>query len=177
MIFTKFQGGTRGPLTVVGPEGTAKLFRTLFSALPGFQKPPFAVRFKEVSDRPFRVGKTIVRPRTVTHSPGLHCVGYRIEYEGRAVAYSGDSEYCANLVRLCGDADVAVLDCSYSARRPGPVHLHAGQCGQVAREAGVSQIILSHFYPLAERDDLRAQAAETYGGRIRKGTDLLTIQV
>ncbi len=177
LIFTKYQGGARGPLTVIGPRGTAGLFRTLFTALPGFRKPPFLVRYKEVSDRPFRIGETKVWPRTVTHSPGLHCVGYRVEYGGKALAYSGDSEYCRNLVRLCGDADVAILDCSYSANRPGPVHLHAGQCGQVAQEAGVGQLILSHFYPLAERDDLKAQAAETYAGRIRKGQDLLTIRL
>jgi len=177
LIVTKYQGGSRGPLTIVGPRGTRRLFRALFSTLPGFSRPPFPVRFKEVSDRPFWIGKTRVWPRTVTHSPRLHCVGYRIEYGGRALAYSGDSEYCRNLVRLCGEADAAVLDCSYSAKRPGPVHLHAGQCGQVAREAGVGRLILSHFYPLAERDDLKGQAADLYAGSIIKGRDLLTVRV
>lgn len=177
MIVTKYQGGSRGPLTIVGPRGTTSLFRTLFSTLPGFSTPLFPVRFKEVSDRPFHIGETLIRPRTVTHSPGLHCVGYRIEHGGKAIAYSGDSEYCGNLVRLCGDVDLAILDCSYPANRPGPVHLHAGQCGQVAREAGVGRLILSHFYPMAERYDVRAQAAERYAGTIAKGRDLLTISL
>ncbi|WP_053378324.1 MBL fold metallo-hydrolase [Nitrospira moscoviensis] len=176
-IVTKYQGGTRGPLTVIGPHGTERLFRTLFETLPGFTEPRFAVRFKEVSDRPFKIGDTTIRPRTVTHSPDLHCLGYRVEYGGKAVAYSGDSEYCENLVRLCGDADAAILDCSYPANRPGPVHLHAGQCGQVAREAAATRLILSHFYPLAERYDVTAQAAEEFGGRITKASDLMTIRL
>jgi ribonuclease BN (tRNA processing enzyme) len=177
LIVTKFQGGTRGPLTIIGPHGTADLFRVLFATLPGFTDPPFKVRFKEVADRPFRIGATKIWPRTVTHSPGLHAVGYRVEYNGTALAYSGDSEYCPNLVQLCRDADMAILDCSYPANRPGPAHLHAGQCGQVAQEAGVGQLILSHFYPLAERYDVEAQAAASYGGRIRKGKDMLTIRL
>ena len=177
MIFTKYQGGTRPPLTVIGPRGTRQLFRTLFATLPGFTQPPFAIHFKEVADRPFWIGQTKILPRTVMHSPRLHCLGYRIEYGGSALAYSGDSQYCRNLVRLCGDADLAILDCSFPASRPNPVHLHAGQCGQVAQEAGVGQLILSHFYPIADRYDVKAQAAEEYRGKIRKGKDLLTIRL
>src|SRR5438046_8644508 len=135
MIYTKYQGGMRPPLTVIGPRGTKQLFRALFSTLPGFMRAPFAVHFKEVADRAFAIGNTTVIPRTVTHTQNLHCLGYRIEYGGKALAYSGDSQYCGSLVRLCGDVDLAVLDCSFPASRPSPVHLHAGQCGQVAREA------------------------------------------
>jgi ribonuclease BN (tRNA processing enzyme) len=80
-------------------------------------------------------------------------------------------------VDLCRDADVAVLDCSFPANRPGPVHLHAGQCGKVAQEAGIGQLILSHFYPIADEYDVKAQAGERYGGKIRKGRDLLTVNV
>ena len=49
---------------------------------------------------------------------------------------------------------------------PGPAHLHAGQCGQVAKEAGVGQLVLSHFYPIADRYDVEAS-----GGAVR-GKDL-----
>jgi ribonuclease BN (tRNA processing enzyme) len=138
---------------------------------------PFAVHFKEVADRAFSIGNTTVIPRTVTHTQNLHCLGYRIEYGGKALAYSGDSQYCDSLVRLCGDVDLAVLDCSFPASRPNPVHLHAGQCGQVAREAGVGQLVLSHLYPITERYNVREQAGEAFGGRIVVGRDLMAIKL
>jgi ribonuclease BN (tRNA processing enzyme) len=177
IIFTKFEGGSRPPLTVMGPRGTTRLFRTLFGMLPGFDHMPFPVRYRDLTDRPVRIGATKIIPFTMIHSPGLHCLGYRIEYGGMAFAYSGDSQYCAPLVRLCGDADLAVLDCSFPASRPNPVHLHAGQCGQVAREAGVRRLILSHFYPITERYDVKAQAGEAFGGAIVKAKDLLEIKI
>ena len=121
------------------------------------------------------IGNTRVVPRTVTHTENLHCLGYRIEYGGKALAYSGDSQYCDNLVRLCGDTDLAVLDCSFPASRPNPVHLHAGQCGQVAREAGVRQLVLSHFYPITDRYNVREQAGEAFGGKIVVAQDLMSI--
>jgi ribonuclease BN (tRNA processing enzyme) len=177
IIFTKYQGGTRPPLTVIGPRGTSTLFRTLFATLPGFDQAPFPIRYKEVADRAFWIGDTKILPRTVTHTPSLHCLGYRIEYQGNALAYSGDSQYCEGLVRLCGDADVAVLDCSFPASQPNPVHLHAGQCGQVAQEAGVGTLILSHFYPPTDRFKVREQAGEAFGGTIVKARDLMTMKI
>jgi ribonuclease BN (tRNA processing enzyme) len=177
MVFTKYEGGTRPPLTVIGPRGTQQLFRTLCATLPGFGQVPFTVYYKEVSDRAFWIGKTKILPRTVTHSPDLHCLGYRIEYGGKSLAYSGDSQYCGSLVRLCGDVDLAVLDCSFPANRPSPVHMHAGQCGQVAKEAGVGQLVLSHFYPIAERYDVKTQAGEAYGGKILVARDRLQLHL
>lgn len=169
--------GKRPDLTLIGPRGTTQLFRTLIAALPGFKKARFKTRFKEVSTRAFRIGNTTVVPQTVTHSPGLHCLGYRLEYRGKTFAYSGDAQYCQSLVRLCRDVDLAVLDCSFPANKPGKGHLHAGECGQVAAEAGVRRLVLSHFYPIAERYNVKEQAGERFGGPVTLGRDRLTIRI
>ena len=169
--------GPRADLTLIGPRGTRRLFGTILSTFPGFNTAAFRVRIREVADRSFMVGKTRILPRTVVHSPRLHCVGYRLEHGGRALVYSGDAQYCPSLVRLCRGADVAVLDCSFPATRPGLGHMHAGDCGRVAREAGVKRLILSHFYPIAERYDVKRQAGRYFKDRILVGRDLMTISV
>jgi ribonuclease BN (tRNA processing enzyme) len=55
--------------------------------------------------------------------------------------------------------------------------MHAGDCGRVAAAAGVKRLILSHFYPVAERFDVKRQAARHFQGRIDKGRDLMTLKV
>jgi ribonuclease BN (tRNA processing enzyme) len=175
VIYVKYGGGHRAGMTLIGPKGAIHLLRSIMRTFPSFASVPFRVTLKEVSTKPFAIGATRIIPRPVTHVPDLSCVGYRIEHRGKAIVYSGDSQYCAALVRLCADADLAVLDCSFPANRPGPAHLHAGQCGQVARESGVGQLVLSHFYPIADEYDVKAQAGEEYRGKIWKGKDLLTI--
>lgn len=177
VIYVKYGGGYRDDLTLIGPKGTVQLLRSIMRSFPSFASAPFGVTLKEVSQKAFMIGDTRIVPRTVTHVPDLSCVGYRIEHRGRSIVYSGDSQYCDALVRLCAGADVAVLDCSFPANRPGPAHLHAGQCGQVAREAGVGRLVLSHFYPIADRYDVKAQAGDKYQGTILKGKDLLTIRL
>ena len=160
----------------MGPRGTIRIMRAMLSTFPSFDKAPFRVTIRELSDRSFRLGETIITPATVTHAPRLHCVGYRIDYQGHAVAYSGDSLYCDSLVRLCRGADLAILDCSFPENHPGAGHLHAGLCGRVAQEAGVNQLVLSHFYPIAERYDVRAQAGNYFSGRIRVARDRLKLR-
>ncbi|MCG3777663.1 MAG: Ribonuclease BN [Nitrospira sp.] len=176
-VFFSNHLGTRPDLTLIGPHGTKKLFRTLIQTLPGFDKARFAVRFKEVSDRSFMIGHTKISPRTVVHSPSLHSVGYRIEYGNKVLAYSGDAQYCKNLIRLCEDANLALLDCSFPANKPGRGHLHAGECGLVAKEASADCLVLSHFYPIADRYNVREQAGERFDGRIVAGKDLMTIKL
>jgi len=117
--------GPRADLTLIGPRGTRQLFGTILSTFPGFNTAAFRVRIREVAGRSFMVGKTRVLPRTVVHSPRLHCVGYRLEHGDRALVYSGDAQYCPSLVRLCRGADVAGL--FVSRHQTGPrAHARGG---------------------------------------------------
>jgi ribonuclease BN (tRNA processing enzyme) len=177
LIYTKHEGGRRPALTLVGPRGTKPLMEGIMATFPSFSKPPFRVHIKEVEGRSFRIGDTLVTPTPVVHVPDLNCLGYRLEYQNKTLVYSGDAQYCDSLVRLCRNVDLAVLDCSFPANRPGPVHMHAGECGRVAREAGVGCLVLSHLYPVADCEDVKGQAAEEFGGRIRKGRDRLTVEI
>ncbi len=167
----------RPGLTIYGPRGTRRLFGTLVKVVPGFSTAPFPITITEPGDRTIRIGRTRVTAGTVVHSPRLHCQGYRVEHDGAVFTYSGDSEYCAGLVELCQGADVAVLDCSFPVQRPGAGHMHAGDCGRVARDAGVKRLVLSHFYPVAERYDVKAQAGRKFGGRVTKARDRMRIEV
>lgn len=169
--------GKRPDLTLIGPRGAKRLFGTILDVFPGFKSAEFRVTVREVADRGFAIGATKITPRTVLHSPHLHCLGYRIEHDGRVLTYSGDAQYCPALLRLCDHADVAILDCSFPATKPGPGHMHAGECGEVAREAELGRLILSHFYPVAERYDVRRQAGRRYDGPITIGRDLMTLTV
>jgi ribonuclease BN (tRNA processing enzyme) len=169
--------GKRPDLTIIGPPGTRKLFGLILKTFPGFDAAKFRVILHDVVDEEVRLGRTRITARTVKHSSRLHCLGYRIEYEDRAMTYSGDTEYCSSLVDLCSGSDVAVLDCSFPANRPGPAHMHAGQCGQVAHEAGARRLVLSHFYPVAERYDVKKQAGRRYRGRITKARDRMCITI
>lgn len=167
----------RPDLTVIGPKGTKVLFETILRSFPSFNEADFNVRLKEVGSRSLTVGKTRIIPVPVTHTDQQHCLGYRIEYQGRTLAYSGDATYAPNLIRLCRNVDLAILDCSFPKNRPGTAHMHAGECGQVAQKAGVKRLVLSHFYPIADRFDVKKQAAQVFHGNIIRARDGMALTV
>ncbi|GJL58793.1 MAG: metal-dependent hydrolase [Nitrospirales bacterium] len=167
----------RSDIIIYGPPGTKRLFGTIFRTFPNFSDTPFRVTLREVKDRPFVIGATRITPLPMTHSDQQVCLGYRLEYQGRAAAVSGDATVSSNLVRLCQDADLAVLDCSFSSHQPGSSHMHAEECGKVAEEANIKKLVLSHFYETADRSNVVAQARRFFSGPILKGKDLLTLQV
>ena len=170
-------GGSRGPLHIYGPPGTKRLFGTLLATIPSFSSAPFKVVLREVHRRPFHIGPTKITPLPMTHTDSQVCLGYRMAYRGRTAAFSGDAMASPNLVKLCRGVDLAVLDCSFSSHSPGVSHMHAEQCGEVARAAGVKTLVLSHFYETADRSRVVKQAGTHFSGKIIKARDLLRLQV
>ncbi len=172
----KFEG-PRPPLTIFGPPGTKRLFRRMFRAFPNFSDHPFPVTLKEVKTQPFVVGSTRIVPKPMTHTTQQCCLGYRVEYQGKTATFSGDAMPSANLRKLCEQADLAILDCSFSAERPGVSHMHAGECGKVAHQAGVKRLVLSHLYEAADRANIVTQARRYFKGTILKAKDLQQLRV
>lgn len=88
---------------------------------------------------------------------------------GRKVVFSGDTEPCQAVRELAGGADLLVHEATYAQRdkelavRSG--HSTAQEAAQLAAEAGVKQLCLTHFSPRYEdeegdftMDDLLAEA-------------------
>ena len=63
------------------------------------------------------------RALRVDHASSLECFGYRVEIEGRTIAYSGDVGTAEAAYRLGDCADVFVVECSCWEPDCGP-HLN-----------------------------------------------------
>lgn len=113
--------------------------------------------------------------RNADEAPAL---GFRIERGGRRLAFSGDSGPCEALVELCRGVDVALLECSYPAGRESERHLNASTVAEVAGEAGVERLVLTHIYPQADRVDLAAEVRDAgFAGELTIATDGLWLEV
>ena len=79
----------------------------------------------------------------------LEAYGMRIQCEDRILAYTGDTNVCDNLLPLARGAhllvaDSGVLHKNWSAAAP---HLSPQKCGELARDAEVGQLLLTHGGP------------------------------
>ena len=51
VIYTKYGGGHRPGMTLIGPKGTIRLLQSIMRSFPSFSPAPFRVVFKEVSEQ------------------------------------------------------------------------------------------------------------------------------
>jgi len=162
------------PLSIYGPRGFLPLYHTLREIfLPDPE--PYQVAVQELYEETFQVGEFTLTSKPVVHSSRLTCLGYRIEVQGKTIAYSGDSGMCETLVELCRGVDLAILDCSYPKGYPSGNHLGVVGCGKIAEQAGVKRVVLSHLYPPCNGHDLVAECREVFRGEVIVAEDLMRI--
>ena len=114
---------------ISGPAETEDRLRIAFEALyPGTMshERPFEVRIVQLAERvPAELGPATVTPFPVTHSSDGCSYALRVEYGGKIIAYSGDTEWTDTLLEVSRDADVFVCECNYFERKaPGHLDYH-----------------------------------------------------
>jgi ribonuclease BN (tRNA processing enzyme) len=90
----------------------------------------------------------------------VETLGLRISKDGKVLATTADTIPCANLQPLLHEADLAMMDSALleRLRTPAMVHLTAAECGQIATENAVRQLLLIHLLPFYDPAEALAEA-------------------
>jgi ribonuclease BN (tRNA processing enzyme) len=154
--------GPLPPIPVYGPRGTPERVAgfggdDLASVLARFT-------FHDLCPGPAEIGPFRVTVDRVNHP--VETFGFRVEHEGRRVAYSADTGESAELVRLAQDADVLLCEASFleGPDTPAGVHLTARQAAEHAARAGVGHLVLTHLVPWNDPDRSLAEASAVFTG-------------
>jgi ribonuclease BN (tRNA processing enzyme) len=104
------------PLVIAGPPGLpARYAQVMDAAFPSYPHFPerFPLKLVEIeAGQPHEADGVRVTAFPVVHSEAAGpCFGYRVEVEGRVVAYSGDTEWTESLVEIGRGADLFVCEC------------------------------------------------------------------
>lgn len=118
--------------------------------------------FRALAARPLRIGPFEVTAHAVEH-PTL-AFGVRIAYEGRVLAYTGDTGPCAELDKLAEGVDVLLSEATWTHEpdRPAGVHLSGKQAGELAGRAGADRLLLTHVAPWTDRAAVLAEARAVF---------------
>jgi ribonuclease BN (tRNA processing enzyme) len=89
-------------------------------------------------------------PFTVECRPLVHpapCFGYRVEIDGKVIAFCTDTGVCDNAVTLGRNADLLITECALKPgeESPGWPHLNPQDAIGIARRAGAKRLALVHF--------------------------------
>lgn len=110
----------------------------------------------------------------MTHKP--ESMAYRFdEASGFSLVYSGDTDVPNLLPDLAKKADILICESAMPDGQKVPGHLTPSLAGEIAQNAGVKQLVLTHLYPQCDAVDVVAQARKTFDGRIIAAEDLMAL--
>jgi ribonuclease BN (tRNA processing enzyme) len=135
------------PLTIVGPEGIEERLEALFQVSWGpdwkmVMRPRFNVSY-HTAQASGEVGGCKYQSIKLDHgTTGSN--GYRIQVDGRILAYSGDTEATAPLDALVDGADVAIVE----ATGPGDVFSHVSweAAADLKKRHPKTKFLFNHLY-------------------------------
>ena len=125
-------------------------------------------------------------PRTTAfHFAADHITGasgWRVECDGKAIVYSGDTRYSPEVVKASEGADLLIHEafCAGDAILAAAAgHCTGGEAGQVAAEARVAGLVITHLTDAyhANSEPLGVEAAQLYTGPINIAQDLRQINL
>jgi len=125
----------------------------------------------------FEMGPFHVTAFEMTHI-GVPSLGYRIEANGKVLAYTGDTGPCDEAVKLADGADLFLCEATYqNDSELSFFHLSALQAAEHAAAGDAARLVLTHITPNLDPGRSLQEAAEGYDGSIDVAVPDMVIEV
>jgi ribonuclease BN (tRNA processing enzyme) len=164
-------------LRILGGHGFRAYFEGLRRVYGHWIEPEtFRINIQEVLADDIEIGDVRITTLPLDHAP--ESVGYRVTSpQGRTVVYSGDTDYCPNIVELARGADLLIVECSFPEGQKVRGHLTPALAGRIAREAGCTQLVLTHLYPPCDQSDIRGDCHAVFPGEVLLAEDMMRVAI
>jgi ribonuclease Z len=192
-------GRWEAPLSVYGPVGTQNMMSKLEEA---FEYDVYIRR--DVDEKVPGEGAKIVTREIeegviyekdglkvtafeVDHWPIEPSFGYRVDFEGKSVVFSGDTRFCENLIEFSKNVDLLVsevgagpLDKDLPEVRQKVLahHLSPKEAGEVFSRSRPKLAVLTHIVAYeVDFEEIIKRTSEVYDGHVQIGEDLMAFEI
>lgn len=98
----------------------------------------------------------------------VHCLAVRIEFGGKKIVYTSDSQYSEELIGFSANADILIIETSFykefDASKFG--HMNTVDVATIAQRAQVKKAVLTHLPHFGELERLVSEVQERYEGEV-----------
>lgn len=142
----------KSPLTIVGPHGlSARLEALMEASFPGSSRArrDFPLETIEIEpQKPARVpaAGAVVTGYAVDHPSGSPSLGLRLDCDGRVLAYTGDTAWTEEIVKIGRRADLLLAE-AYFFEKKTPFHLDFATLRERLADIEAKRVMLTHMSP------------------------------
>ncbi len=157
------------PLLLVGPAGLQASLEALCALLYPGVRFAFPIQYQIYPNDAFlAVGPAAVRAYPVRHAPAADPYALRLVWEGRTLAFSGDTAWTDTLLEVADGANLFVCECYDYADRGQSGHLSLEVLRHYQPQLGSERTLLTHLGPSmwAHQDQLLPFEIAPEGGQM-----------
>lgn len=162
--------------TLVGPPGLTEFYRGLRGVYGDFVEPrDYELELVE-HEGAYETDGFLLTSLPVHHTEAS--LAYRFYSEQKSIVVSGDTGPFPELADFSRGADLAIFECSFRDDMDAEGHMTPTSAGLLAEEAGVTKLVLTHFYPVFDDGyDIVGRCRKVYSGDVIVGEDLSRIRL
>ncbi|HJU91847.1 MAG TPA: MBL fold metallo-hydrolase [Pyrinomonadaceae bacterium] len=167
------------PLRIFGPNGLRRIFEAM-NASNNYKllEQAFPVEFVEVG--PGKDFEILPGLATTTFSTPHteESLALRLKDEdSKLFIYTSDTGFSEDLIPFAKDADLLLMECSFTRNKPIQKHLELVDAMRIARECAPKKLVLTHLYPEWDGVDLVAEARPLWSGETIEANDGLRLEI
>jgi len=136
------------PLTIAGPKDTTQRLKSLATALmPGMEVmvPKFPLSYVDLPLlQHTKIGLLKATTYPAVHTRETNPTSIRVEVADKVIAYTGDSEWTAQIPVLADGADLFIAEC-YFFKKPVRFHLNYPDIAMHRQEIKAKRMVLTHL--------------------------------
>lgn len=150
LLEAKYVSRRQRPLTLIGPPDLQRQLDAALQVLyPGTADDGFGfpLIYRQLDPEScLQQGAFKIYCRQVKHGRSPHAYALRLEAAGKAIAYTGDTEWTDSLIELSNDSDLLIAEC-FAYAQPVPSHLDYQTLQQHRHELNCKRLVLTHLGP------------------------------
>lgn len=110
-----------------------------------------------------------IGPFTVTFCPTTHpvyCLAMKFTVDGKSAVFTADTEWSDKLMTFSQHADIVFCEANLYEEHLGisPGHMAGSQAGNMAQQADVGQLVLTHLPHHGDINEILNEAEKTFSG-------------
>jgi len=157
-------------LILIGPIGFKEFYKQTINSKP--RPNTYKIKIKEIKKN-LALGDLRVECIKTVHSD--ESVAYKFMKKTKSIIITGDCDYDDNLIKFSKNSNLLLIECSFSNNLKVKGHLVSKECGEIAKQANVKQMVLTHLYPALP--EVRLKEAKKIFTNTILAEDLLTINI